>query len=74
MNKARFGLFFILFILLACRMVILTDGRKCESKRRWIKGNCLSDEKCAADCLVKGFLFGKCRGVDNRCYCKKPRC
>ncbi|WJX40967.1 hypothetical protein P8452_28387 [Trifolium repens] len=58
MNKAHFGLFFSLFILLACGMVILTDGRKCESKRRWIKGNCLSDEKCAADCLVKGFLSG----------------
>ncbi|CAL5204429.1 unnamed protein product [Lathyrus oleraceus] len=70
MNMRQFGLFFILLILLSSQMVVETEGRKCESKNRWIYGNCVSDEKCNSDCHEKGFLIGKCRGFRNRCFCR----
>ncbi|XP_057440181.1 defensin Ec-AMP-D1-like [Lotus japonicus] len=74
MDKARFGLFFVLFILLAShQMVVQTEGRHCESKSHRFHGLCLSHHNCASVCHLEGFTGGKCRGFRKRCFCKK-RC
>ncbi|CAJ2641382.1 unnamed protein product [Trifolium pratense] len=57
MNKARFGLFFILFILLACQMVVQTDGSVCDH------------HDCFFNCVADGWFFGLCRGFPKSCHC-----
>ncbi|KAF7834091.1 defensin Ec-AMP-D2-like [Senna tora] len=77
MEKARFGLFFLLLILIASRkshteeMVMQGEARHCESKSHRFKGMCMSDHNCASVCLVEGFTGGKCRGFRHRCFCTK---
>ncbi|KAE9608632.1 hypothetical protein Lal_00020700 [Lupinus albus] len=71
MAKARFGFFFMLFIVLASHMMVQTEGRHCESKSHRFKGLCHSDHNCASICLVEGFTSGKCHGFRQRCFCTK---
>ncbi|XP_061374431.1 defensin Ec-AMP-D2-like [Gastrolobium bilobum] len=72
MDKARFGLFFMLLILLASQMVVQTEGRRhCQSQSHRFKGLCFSHHNCASVCTVEGFTGGKCRGFRKRCFCTK---
>ncbi|CAJ2641385.1 unnamed protein product [Trifolium pratense] len=62
MNKARFELFFILFILLACRMVVQIEGSDCDHL------------DCYSKCRALGWIFGSCQGFPIKsCYCQALR-
>ncbi|KAG5067141.1 hypothetical protein JHK86_010872 [Glycine max] len=66
MDKARFGLFFMLLILLASRKPLSMHLR---SHR--FKGMCLSEHNCASVSHLEGFTGGKCWGFRRLCFCSK---
>ncbi|CAL0305245.1 unnamed protein product [Lupinus luteus] len=71
MANARFGIFFMLLIVLSSHMMVQSEGRHCESKSHRFKGKCFSNHNCASVCHVEGFTGGKCRGFRQRCFCTK---
>ncbi|KAK2445146.1 hypothetical protein P8452_23185 [Trifolium repens] len=69
MNKAHFGLFFTLFILLASQLMVQTEGRRHGSRSSRFEGVCLSNHRCTSVCRDEGFECGECKRFRKGCFC-----
>lgn len=50
-------------------MVMMAEGRTCESQSHGFEGRCLSNHNCGLVCKNEGFSDGCCRGACGRCFC-----
>ncbi|XP_051125842.1 defensin Ec-AMP-D1-like [Andrographis paniculata] len=53
-------------------MILMVEGRDCESQSHLFRGRCVSDTNCELVCHNEGFPGGKCNGMRGRCFCTKP--
>ncbi|KAK2991641.1 hypothetical protein RJ640_000280 [Escallonia rubra] len=65
-----FSLVFVLMVLMASDMGLVTEARTCLSQSHRFKGTCVSETNCASVCHTEGFHGGDCRGLRRRCFCK----
>ncbi|KAL2325106.1 hypothetical protein Fmac_024164 [Flemingia macrophylla] len=70
MEKKIFGIFFLLFLVLAADVAVKKgEAKECLVRRHGFQGRCLIDRQCAHVCRSDGFSGGECRGPLRKCFC-----
>ncbi|BAS77606.1 Os02g0212100 [Oryza sativa Japonica Group] len=50
-------------------MVVVVQARLCEKPSSHFKGLCLRSQNCDNECMLEGYMDGKCKYLTRRCIC-----